>query len=684
MSGIAGIYCLDGRPVDRGLLQRMLDCVPHLGPDGARTWAAGSVGLGCRQLRTTEESLHEVQPAVNRDRTCRLVFDGRVDNREELIDRLRPEIGKLENPTDVALVLDAYDVWGVDCLKWVVGDFAFALWDDKVRRLFCARDTYGIRPFYYRFDEKRFVFASECAQLFEDPEISVEVDDDKVAEWFTWCGIQCHTYRDLSRSYFKGISELPFAHYLIVTRAGARLHKYWEIDPGKEIRYRDRGQYAEHFRELFKESVRCRLRSAGPVGAELSGGFDSSSIVCTAHELYSSAAAANKGFTAFSLVFDELGCDERPLITSVLDKYSVASRFVVADGLCGLLDPRGDEPARSKIDYPNRLVIHEAGRALYRLAHESGTRIMLSGDGAENHVIGTSFVWDSLVRSWEWGELLARLGAECLQSGVRSSLGRLVRFGLVPLLPHGVSRSYYYRWMHTELERPVIPDWFTPSFRDRILSRVVEQKKCLGGFPKFKEWGRQLEYEFLNPGRWVIQMPYPLPVERRFPYHDRRLVEFCLAVPPEAKYEHLAHTRRRNIRGRVLQRHGLEGILPEAIRQCEIKINYTDVYRRRFRDFGSDYLKLFASRAEPIAGKLGYIDATRFGGVLSDALRLSESPQGVPAILHRWIDQVAQLEIWLRAVASRQKRLSLSGSSLPGVEERARREAFRPAGNGRG
>jgi len=655
MSGIAGIYHLDDRHVDRALLQKMLACIPHRGSDAVRVWTEdGSIGLGHRQLCTTPESLRETQPAVNRSGTCRVTFDGRVDNREELIDRLRPAVGKLENPTDVELLLYAYDIWGFDCLKWVIGDFAFALWDSKRRHLFCGRDSYGVRPFYYHFDGKTFTFGSESIQLFQSPGIPIEVDQEKIAEWFTWCGIQCHTYRDLTRTYFRGISELPFAHYLVVNRSGPRLNRYWDIDPTHEIRYRRKEEYDEHFLHLFREAVRCRLRSSGPVGAELSGGFDSSSIVCVAQELSRLGESAKNRFATFSIVFDNLECDERPLIKSVLEKYSLESHFVVADDLCSLENFSQGTDGAIKIDSPDQFVLHKAAEALYRLAHDQNIRVMLSGDGAENHVIGANLVFDSLIRHGQWRELWNRLQVIRSESSARGSVSQLIKYGLIPLLPKPISMPFYYKWMHRQLYRPDFPEWFTPSFRNAILNEISKQSDTIRRFPRFREWGRQLEYEFLNPSRWVIQMPFALPIERRFPYHDRRLVEFCLALPPEKKYEHLRESRKRNIRGRILQRHGLKGILPEQIRQSQLKVNYGEAYWRRFRQFGAAYVDMFAPPTLPLAAKLGYLDQQKFWQVLSDSLRRIENSQTVPPIVCRWINHITQLEIWLQAVMSRQ------------------------------
>jgi asparagine synthetase B (glutamine-hydrolysing) len=309
----------------------------------------------------------------------------------------------------------------------------------------------------------------------------------------------------LSRTFFSGISELPFAYGLVVNSTGLRLHKYWDIDPRHEIRYRNNDEYYEHFTYLFRQAVRCPLRSQGPIGAELSGGFDSSAIVCVAQELYGSGGSAKKGFVAFSMVFDELRCDERPQIQSVLKKYPLGSWFVVADDLFGLQNFPVERNDLSAIDSPDQLVLQKAGDALYRLAQDRNIRVMLSGEGAENHVMGTHFIIDSLFRGRQWRDLWKRRSVIRSQSSLRATAGHLIKYGFIPLLPVRVSKPLYDRWMHPELHETSLFGWLTSSFRDTIDDELSKQNDIVGSFPWFREWGRQLEYDSLNPSTWLTR-----------------------------------------------------------------------------------------------------------------------------------------------------------------------------------
>ncbi len=166
MSGIVGIYYINGRPVEGETLGRMVDILAHRGPDGADIWCEGNIGLGHRMLWTTPESLMEKQPLVDRTGNLVLTADARIDNRGELISALRLNDSPVEKITDSALILAAYAEWGNQCPEKLIGDFAFAIWDKRKQVLFCARDHMGVKPFYYYYEPgKFFAFASEIKGL---------------------------------------------------------------------------------------------------------------------------------------------------------------------------------------------------------------------------------------------------------------------------------------------------------------------------------------------------------------------------------------------------------------------------------------------------------------------------------------------------------------------------------------
>jgi hypothetical protein len=204
--------------------------------------------------------------------------------------------------------------------------------------------------------------------------------------------------------------------------------------------------------------------------------------------------------------------------------------------------------------------------------------------------------------------------------------------------------------MHPELREASLFGWLTSSFRDSISNELSKQNDIVGSFPWFRGWGRQLEYESLNPSAWLTRMPFALPIERRFPYHDRRLVEFCLALPPELKYEHRRETQKISIRGRALQRHSLKEILPEEIQHSQGKVNFGEVYRRRIQQLKNAYMGMFAPPTVPLAASLGYLEREKFWTVLSESIGRIEKAQELPPLVYLWINRMTQLEIWLQTI----------------------------------
>ncbi|HET7875173.1 MAG TPA: asparagine synthase-related protein, partial [Methylomirabilota bacterium] len=319
MSGIAGLYRLDGGPVDPVLLRAMTDAVAHRGPDGGDCWVDGPIGLGHRLLRSTPESAQEKQPLSDESGDLCLVLDGRIDNRGELRAALAPDGLRLRSDSDGELVLRAYARWGTACPARLIGDFAFALWDNRERRLFCARDPLGVRPFYYHTDGRRFSVASELQQLLVDPSRAAEPNEGMIAEYLA-CEI---THRE--DTLYRDIFRLPPGHSLVVRPGGHVVSPYWDIDPSRAIRHGTSRDYAEHFRDVFDEAVRCRLRSANPIAAELSGGLDSSSVVATAASLAPAGRATGDGVETYSLVFPGHACDESGYANQVVALHALRS-----------------------------------------------------------------------------------------------------------------------------------------------------------------------------------------------------------------------------------------------------------------------------------------------------------------------------------------------------------------------
>jgi len=239
MSGISGIFNLDGSPVDRDLLRRMTERIRHRGPDRTGYWTSGPVGFGHQMFCTTPESLREQQPLANDSGTLCLTFDGRVDNREELRTALRSTDFHPRDDTDAELVLRAYECWGEDSPCKILGDFAYAIWDGGTRRLFCARDILGLKPFYYYTNGRIFLFGSELQQLFEFKELSTKPNEGMIAEHLA------DEVTNREETLWEGILRVPPAHALVVEAGRSpRKTRYWDIDYSRKIRYGTAQEYA--------------------------------------------------------------------------------------------------------------------------------------------------------------------------------------------------------------------------------------------------------------------------------------------------------------------------------------------------------------------------------------------------------------------------------------------------------
>ncbi|HVY92675.1 MAG TPA: asparagine synthase-related protein, partial [Bryobacteraceae bacterium] len=274
MSGIYGMVRLDGAPVTRAMLEPVAAAMAGWGPDGHGQWCSENAGLGFLSLRITPESLHERLPMSLRAAPHLFITaDARIDNRDELFNALQvPSAGRARTP-DSSLILLAWERWGADCVKRLLGDFAFSIWDARQRSLFCARDPLGCRPLFYYRDARTFLFASDIKGTLAG------VDSPRLNEPLLAAHLQMRTYyAQKTRTFYENILKLPAGHTLTLYGGELRLHEYWSPH---NIPTRPPARDGE-LRELFRQAVECRVRSAFPVAAHLSGGIDSSAVTLQA------------------------------------------------------------------------------------------------------------------------------------------------------------------------------------------------------------------------------------------------------------------------------------------------------------------------------------------------------------------------------------------------------------------
>jgi asparagine synthase (glutamine-hydrolysing) len=560
----------------------------HRGPDGSSFWNAGSVGFGTRILHTAPEQQGIERPIARLEGDVLLVVaDARIDNRRELVDRLDLR-QTAEGIPGEELILAAYRAWGSSAPKHLIGDFAFVLWDRERRTLFCARDSIGARPFCYYLSERVFIFASEIKALFCLPEVPRELDEVQVAFFLD------NFIDDPERTFYRNIRRLPAAHILEVSPDNVRMERYWEPDPNREIRFPSDGQYDEAFREIFFEAVRVRMRDADPVGASLSGGLDSSSIVMAARRLL----PADRPVHAFSAIFPSVpeaeleAIDERAFIDAITEVPGIVPHPVRAD----LVEPLADYDRLFRhLDSPPLGFNLYMNLALLESARGEGVRVLLDGTDGDSVVshgyerfidLANEGRWPTIVeevkaltarhestRGWFPSQLvypqlsrLARAGrwrrlwraSKVVAQGLDRSRGRLLlRYGVGARVPNRVLELYRRRGRAEEPWKPLIRGEFAQR------TGLEERKRALSPYDSPAQSAREDHARVLSLPRYQFAMELidgtaaAFGIEPRFPFFDRRLVEFCIAIPPEQK-----------LAGgwtRLIHRRAMEGILPPMV-----------------------------------------------------------------------------------------------------------------------
>src|SRR6267378_8142565 len=318
MSGMAGLCFYDGRPVEQERLLRISQGLAEYGPDECNQWILGSVGMVYRPFFTTTESRQEKQPYTSR-RGKLLMWDGRLDNREDLVRELGGHL--LCEQADVAIVACAYESWGPETFVRLIGDWALSIWDPAENTVVLARDYAAVRRLYYHATRQSVVWCTHLAPLVIASDGKLEVNEEYVAGYLV-------RHADASLTPYKNVQAVPPGSWVKFDNGKIITHAYWSLQP-KSLRYRSDAEYEEHFRHLFRQAVRRRLRSDSPILAELSGGLDSSSIVCMADDILAKGGAEAPGLDTTSRYdSEEPSCDERPYFSKVEEKRGRAGFHV--------------------------------------------------------------------------------------------------------------------------------------------------------------------------------------------------------------------------------------------------------------------------------------------------------------------------------------------------------------------
>ena len=405
-----------------------------------------------------------------------ITANARIDGREDLIAKL-PHPPRTKD--DAELILLAYETWGEDCVKHLIGDFAFSIWDRRSRRMFCARDHFGVKPFFFTHVGDRFLWSTKLNELRAEPRVSDALNETAIGDYLLF-GLN----QDLSTTTFRDIQRLPPAHSLTIENGSITVRRYWIPDTSKEVRFRDRESYVERFRELFRQAVQDRLRT-DRVAVSMSGGLDSTSLAAIACDLGADVRAC-------SVVYDDLIPDqERYYSTAAAEHLGIPISYVTADQYSLF-----DEQVAGDMDQPEPFLLSPLTAQFHNL-------LRLCAD--HGNVALTGYDGDTLMHEPKQSRLK-----------VRTMLRRMF----------GKSRP------NVEL-----PEWINKSFAKRTNLRERYEEVY---FPQRRKGAKEVRpsaMQALNSKIWAPLFEgydpgaTKLDLEVRHPFVDVRLVEFLLAIP---------------------------------------------------------------------------------------------------------------------------------------------------------
>ncbi len=616
MCGIAGIFSPAGKPVESRLLVQMTNSLRHRGPDdegyilaqtasanaqpfrGSDTISAvthpdindrallgrnSNLGLGWRRLSIIDLSPTGHQPMSNADQSIWIVFNGEIYNYIELRRELSAKGFVFRTQSDTEAIIHAYSAWGQDCVHRLNGMWSFALYDALNKRLFCSRDRFGIKPFYYYWDGTTFRFASEIKALLESDEIPRRANSAMVYDYLAH-RILDHT----DQTFFESIVQLRPGHTLQLDLSGLRTHEYYTLEYNPEL-----GQFDEHeahrfsdeFRERFTDSIRLHLRTDVTLGSCLSGGLDSSSIVCMSNQLIFGREGVSRAIVGdrqktFTATSSDARFSEERFVQSVIQQTH-ANPFFIEPTSQGLL---ADLPAFVRAhDEPVISTSMYAQWNVMKLASQHNVKVLLDGQGG-----------DELLGGYRWhfpvfhGQMLKEMRLKELYTELRATrdVTGVSMMNLVAPVALKVAKSFVPQILRGKLlevsaylgsdfagKRSRSPGILLKS--DFNLQRRLWEEETLFNLQQL------LHYEDRNSMAFSI--------EARVPFIEHRLIEFVMKVPAVYKIH----------RGwsKYLLRNAMEGLLPKDIQWRKDKMGFVTPEEAWIHDLRPHFVNLIRQQA---------------------------------------------------------------------------------------
>jgi asparagine synthase (glutamine-hydrolysing) len=616
MSVQFGRWNFEGQPPASDYIEKVSAILAPYGPDSNESYSKVGIDILYRAFHTTKESHREKQPCISSSGAV-ITWDGRLDNRADLISELRDSL--TNSSTDVAIVAVAYEKWGANCLAKLIGDWALSVWNPRDRSVLLAKDPIGTKHLHYSFDEKQLTWSTILDPLVRLAGRTFEICEEYIAGWFSM-------FPAVDLTPCVGIHSVPPSSSVLLRPEKHAVTKYWDFDPKNKIRYRTDAEYEEHFRTVFGTAVQRKLRSDRPVLAELSGGRDSSSIVCMADTVIARGSAETPRLDTLSMYDDsEPNWNERPYFTKVEEKRGRTGWHVNV----GAQDPENIPAAEPLPESGHARFVPTPGydgrtSQHFRMCVASqGNRVVLSGIGGDEVMGGVPTAvpeLENLLARAQFGALAHQLKVWALEK--RKPWFHLfweAARGFFPLALVGVPKYM----------RPA--PWLQSSFVKRhwaALTGYPSRTQLFGPLPSFQENVGTLDALRRQLARTAL--PFEPPYEKRYPYLDRGLLEFMFAIPRE---QLVRPTQRRS-----LMRRALVGIVPEEILNRKTK---AFVARSPMVAISNDWAHFALITQNMLSSSLGIVDPKR----ISEALQKVRRGEVVPIVTLR---RTLRLEGWLK------------------------------------
>lgn len=547
MCGITGIINLNKEPVNRDLINKMNDLISYRGPDDEGFYFDDESGIafGHRRLSIIDLSKRGHQPMPNQDQSLWITYNGEIYNYIELREELISKGHHFNSNSDTEVIIKSYQQWGEDCVKKFNGMWAFAIWDKTNKKIFCSRDRFGVKPFYYFFNKKVFIFSSEIKQILMHPEYRFSPNKSVLYDYLI-----SFKFNITEKTFYENINQLMGSNSLTLDLSTEspllKIKEYWDIDLDNQLENLSEQEYSDEFSNRFYNSIKLRLRSDVPVASCLSGGLDSSSIVCMANQQLKDMPNKSSQETFCSCHKDKR-FDETEFAKAVEEKINIKSNYIYPD------------PQYFKEEIKD-LVWHMDGptvngsiycqRCIFKAANQRGIKVMLDGQGGDELLAGYhdyfAYYLIQLIKERKFITFLKELFHLRQKYNYRlNDIFRKIRSTFTNI--NNIDKEKF-RWLNKDFQNYHLNS--SAFLNTRFMNYTSNSlKNELYKLIKYTNMPSLLHYEDRNSMTFSI--------ESRVPFLDYKLVEYVFSIPNNQKI--------RNGKTKIVLRNAMKHLLPEKV-----------------------------------------------------------------------------------------------------------------------